>query len=111
METLTKRQQAAIDAYQIQGTPTFLIKLLTQRQPHLKADDVDLAVKSLLDMMASSLAGGERTLVLARCTGRQDQHRPGSPCRRPASNALQATLGANGVSFSRRLVHHDGLST
>lgn len=25
METLTKRQQAAIDAYQIQGTPTFLI--------------------------------------------------------------------------------------
>lgn len=41
-------------------TKSELIELLTQRQPHLKADDVDLAVKSLLDMMASSLAGGER---------------------------------------------------
>ena len=44
-------------------TKSELIELLTQRQPHLKADDVDLAVKSLLDMMASSLAGGERIEV------------------------------------------------
>ena len=44
-------------------TKSELIELLTQRQPHLKADDVDLAVKSLLDMMAGSLAGGERIEV------------------------------------------------
>jgi len=41
-------------------TKSELIELLTLRQAHLKADDVDLAVKSLLEMMGSSLAHGER---------------------------------------------------
>jgi len=41
-------------------TKSELIEILTQRQGHLKADDVDLAVKSLLDMMGSALAHGER---------------------------------------------------
>ena len=41
-------------------TKSELIEILTQRQPHLKADDVDLAVKSLLEMMATSLAHGDR---------------------------------------------------
>ena len=41
-------------------TKSELIEVLTERQPHLKADDVDLGVKSLLDMMGSALAGGER---------------------------------------------------
>lgn len=41
-------------------TKSELIEILTQRQAHLKADDVDLAVKSLLEMMAGSLASGER---------------------------------------------------
>jgi integration host factor subunit beta len=41
-------------------TKSELIEILTQRQSHLKADDVDLAVKTLLEMMANSLAHGER---------------------------------------------------
>ena len=41
-------------------TKSELIEILTQRQAHLKADDVDLAVKSLLEMMATSLAHGDR---------------------------------------------------
>ena len=41
-------------------TKSELIELLTLRQGHLKADDVDLAVKSLLEMMGGALAHGER---------------------------------------------------
>lgn len=41
-------------------TKSELIEILVQRQAHLKAEDVDLAVKSLLDMMSGALSGGER---------------------------------------------------
>ncbi len=41
-------------------TKSELIEILTQRQGHLKAEDVDMAVKSLLEMMGGSLALGER---------------------------------------------------
>ena len=41
-------------------TKSELIEILTQRQAHLKADDVDLAVKSLLDMMGGALSDGDR---------------------------------------------------
>lgn len=41
-------------------TKSELIEILVQRQSHLKGDDVDLAVKSLLEMMANSLAQGDR---------------------------------------------------
>jgi integration host factor subunit beta len=41
-------------------TKSELIEILTQRQGHLKADDVDLAVKSLLEMMGSALSEGDR---------------------------------------------------
>ena len=41
-------------------TKSELIEVLSRRQPHLKADDVDLAVKSLLEMMGGALAHGER---------------------------------------------------
>ena len=41
-------------------TKSELIEILTQRQAHLKADDVDLAVKSLLEMMGGALAQGDR---------------------------------------------------
>jgi len=41
-------------------TKSELIEILSRRQPHLKADDVDLAVKSLLEMMGGALARGER---------------------------------------------------
>ena len=36
---------------------------LAQRQVHLKADDADPAVKSLLEMMGGALAEGERIEV------------------------------------------------
>ncbi|MDH0018775.1 integration host factor subunit beta, partial [Stenotrophomonas sp. GD04028] len=35
-------------------------EILARRQAHLKADDVDLAVKSLLEMMGGSLSAGDR---------------------------------------------------
>lgn len=41
-------------------TKSELIEILSQRQPHLKGDDVDLAVKALLEMMGGSLSSGER---------------------------------------------------
>ncbi len=41
-------------------TKSELIEILARRQSHLKAEDVDLAVKSLLEMMAGALASGER---------------------------------------------------
>ena len=41
-------------------TKSELIEIQSQRQSHLKADDVDLAVKSLLEMMGGSLSEGER---------------------------------------------------
>ena len=41
-------------------TKSELIEILSQRQGHLKADDVDLAVKSLLEMMGGALASGDR---------------------------------------------------
>ena len=44
-------------------TKSELIEILSQRQVHLKADDVDLAVKSLLEMMGGALATGERIEV------------------------------------------------
>ncbi|KAF1709748.1 integration host factor subunit beta [Pseudoxanthomonas kalamensis DSM 18571] len=44
-------------------TKSELIEILTRRQPHLKPDDVDLAVKALLEMMGGALAEGQRIEV------------------------------------------------
>ena len=41
-------------------TKSELIEILSQRQAHLKGDDVDLAVKALLEMMGGALSAGER---------------------------------------------------
>lgn len=41
-------------------TKSELIEILARQQAHLKADDVDLAVKSLLEMMGGALASGDR---------------------------------------------------
>ena len=41
-------------------TKSELIEALSARQTHLKADDVDLAVKTLLDQMGDALADGGR---------------------------------------------------
>lgn len=41
-------------------TKSELIEILSQRQAHLKGEDVDMAVKALLEMMGGSLSAGER---------------------------------------------------
>ena len=41
-------------------TKSELIEALSRRQGHLKADDVDMAVKTLLEQMSGALAAGER---------------------------------------------------
>jgi integration host factor subunit beta len=41
-------------------TKSELIEILSKRQVHLKADDVDMAVKTILEMMSNALADGER---------------------------------------------------
>ena len=41
-------------------TKSELIDILALRQAHLKSDDVDLAVKTLLEMMSDALAHGDR---------------------------------------------------
>ncbi|AXI83207.1 integration host factor subunit beta [Xylella taiwanensis] len=41
-------------------TKSELIEILAKRQAHLKSDDVDLAVKSLLEMMGEALSEGDR---------------------------------------------------
>lgn len=44
-------------------TKSELIELLATKQPQLDQKDVELAVKELLEQMASALAGGERIEV------------------------------------------------
>lgn len=41
-------------------TKSELIEILAVRQAHLKSDDVDLAVKSILEIMVQALAHGHR---------------------------------------------------
>lgn len=41
-------------------TKSELIEALAARQVHLKPDDVDLAVKTILEQMSGALSGGER---------------------------------------------------
>ncbi len=41
-------------------TKSELIEALAGKQVHLKADDVDMAVKTLLEQMSGALAQGER---------------------------------------------------
>ena len=44
----------------VEMTKSELIEILARRQGHLKADDVDMAVKTLLEMMSNSLTEGDR---------------------------------------------------
>ena len=67
-------------------TKSELIEVLTARQGHLKADDVDLGVKALLDMMGSALASGERIEI--RGFGSFSLH------YRPARTGRSAVRGA-----------------
>lgn len=44
-------------------TKSELIEALTRRQAHLKADDVDMGVKTLLELMSDALSRGDRIEV------------------------------------------------
>lgn len=44
----------------VQMTKSELIEALVLRHPHLRSEDVDLGVKSLLEQMSTALAEGER---------------------------------------------------
>ena len=79
-------------------TKSELIELLARRQPHLKADDVDLSVKSLLEMMAGSLADGERIEV--RGFGSFSLHyRPPRTGRNPKTGDAVALAGKHVPHF------------
>jgi integration host factor subunit beta len=79
-------------------TKSELIEILSQRQGHLKADDVDLAVKSLLEMMGGSLAGGERIEI--RGFGSFSLHyRPPRTSRNPKTGDSVALPGKHVPHF------------
>ena len=79
-------------------TKSELIEILAQRQGHLKADDVDLAVKSLLEMMGGALADGERIEV--RGFGSFSLHyRPPRTGRNPKTGEAVALPGKHVPHF------------
>jgi integration host factor subunit beta len=79
-------------------TKSELIEILSQRQVHLKADDVDLAVKSLLEMMGGALATGERIEV--RGFGSFSLHfRPPRTGRNPKTGDAVALSGKHVPHF------------
>ena len=79
-------------------TKSELIELLARRQPHLKADDVDMSVKSLLQMMGSALAVGERIEV--RGFGSFSLHyRPPRTGRNPKTGDTVALAGKHVPHF------------
>ena len=79
-------------------TKSELIEILSSRQGHLKADDVDLAVKSLLEMMGSSLSSGERIEI--RGFGSFSLHfRPARMGRNPKTGEAVALPGKHVPHF------------
>jgi integration host factor subunit beta len=79
-------------------TKSELIEILSQRQVHLKADDVVLAVKSLLEMMGGALATGERIEV--RGFGSFSLHfRPPRTGRNPKTGDAVALAGKHVPHF------------
>ncbi|WP_268236962.1 integration host factor subunit beta [Luteimonas terricola] len=79
-------------------TKSELIEILAQRQGHLKADDVDLAVKTLLEMMGGALADGDRIEV--RGFGSFSLHyRPPRTGRNPKTGEAVALPGKHVPHF------------
>jgi len=73
-------------------TKSELIELISRKQKHLPSKDVELAVKSLLEIMSSALAGGERIEV--RGFGSFSLHfRPPRMGRNPKTGAAVALPG------------------
>jgi len=79
-------------------TKSELIDILAQRQAHLKADDVDLAVKTLLEMMSDALAHGDRIEI--RGFGSFSLHfRPARIGRNPKTGDSVALTGKHVPHF------------
>ena len=79
-------------------TKSELIEILAQRQAHLKADDVDLAVKTLLEMMSDALARGDRIEI--RGFGSFSLHfRPARIGRNPKTGDSVALTGKHVPHF------------
>lgn len=68
-------------------TKSELIEVLSRRQAHLKADDVDMAVKTLLEMMSNALSGGDR-IEIRGFGSFSVTRRPPRTGRNPRSGAL-----------------------
>ncbi len=79
-------------------TKSELIEILAQRQGHLKADDVDLAVKTLLEIMSDALTHGDRIEV--RGFGSFSLHfRPARIGRNPKTGDSVALVGKHVPHF------------
>ena len=67
-------------------TKSELIDIIAAKQNQLSAKDVELAVKTLIELMSETLATGERIEVrvgdLAAALGLDDRRVLGSACRR-----------------------------
>jgi len=79
-------------------TKSELIDILAQRQAHLKADDVDMAVKTLLEMMSDALTHGDRIEI--RGFGSFSLHfRPARIGRNPKTGDSVALVGKHVPHF------------
>ncbi len=79
-------------------TKSELIEILAQRLGHLKADDVDLAVKTLLEMMSDALSRGDRIEI--RGFGSFSLHyRPARIGRNPKTGDSVALTGKHVPHF------------
>lgn len=79
-------------------TKSELIEALAARQVHLKADDVDMAVKTLLEQMSAALSNGERIEI--RGFGSFSLHyRPPRIGRNPKTGAAVALHGKHVPHF------------
>lgn len=79
-------------------TKSELIELLARRQPHLKTDDVDLAVRAILQMMGGALASGQRIEI--RGFGSFSLHyRPPRTGRNPRTGETVALPGRHVPHF------------
>src|SRR3546814_19790652 len=88
-------------------TKSELIEILTQRHGHLKAEDVDMAVKALLEMMGGSLANGARIEI--RGFGSFSLHyRPPRTGRNPQTGDAVALQGKYATHFKTGKERHRG---
>ncbi len=79
-------------------TKSELIEILHQRQPHLRAEDVEMSVKALLAMMSAHLAEGRRIEV--RGFGSFSlNYRPPRTGRNPKTGAAVALPGKSVPHF------------